>query len=261
MAIAVAEAAFLAVLVAVLLAVLTPLPWYAAAALAAVLAAGTMWWWCRSTPGRALKALAAQPADEVRHARYVNLVEGLCLSFGVERPSLHVIADDALNAGSLAGPGGAHLFVTDGLLRHLDRVQLEGALAHELAHIRSGDAAEATLGVAVVGYPLLGGRGPVGRLLRPVGDALEPARQALWRWSLGCERELVADQVAVGVTRYPPGLYAALTAIRDHPAAVGSASPATLPLWIHPPQGAPCRTSGPTVHPPIDERIDVLGEL
>ena len=245
-----------------LLAVLSPLPGYLAAGISLVLAAAALWWWSRTTPRRVLRSLGAEPADEVRHARYANLVDGLCLSFGVERPTLHVIAEDGLNAASLAGGGEAHVVVTEGLLARLDRVQLEGALAHELAHIRSGDAADATLGVALIGYPLAGGRGPMARLLGPLRTGLEPARSGLWRWALGCDRELVADQVAVGVTRYPPGLYRALRAIGDDPAPITVASPATVPLWIHHPYGVERRGSGPSsVHPPIDERIDVLGEL
>lgn len=262
---AVLEGALVALVVAVVLAALPGVAWYVGLAAGVLVGAALLLWWCRSASGRVLRALGSVPADEVRHARYSNLVDGLCLSFGVDRPDLHVLETPALNAASVDGRNGAHLICTAGLLERLDRVELEGILAHELSHIRSGESAAATLAVALIGYPLLGGRGPVGGALGGLGARLEPARERLWSWSLGPDRELDADRVAVGVTRYPPGLYRALRTIRDGGAGPADATPASIPLWIEQPipaAGADAgRRAGSALHPPIDERIDVLGEL
>jgi heat shock protein HtpX len=255
--------AVLAVVVLLVLWALTPLAWYLAAVIGAVLSAAAIWWWHRGTADRVLAGLDAVPADERDQAQLHNLVEGLCLSFGVERPLLHVVADASPNAASLAVRDRSHLVVTTGLLERLGRIELEAIVAHELAHIRSGDASAATTAVAVIGYPLLGGDGPLGRALGAVGSALGGGRDGLWRWALGQERELSADLAAVGVTRYPPGLYRALSVIRDDATPLGVASAATVPLWIDDPlarTSAQGRATRP-VHPPIDERIDVLGEL
>jgi heat shock protein HtpX len=176
------------VLLFVLLVALSPLAWYVDAVIALLLGAVFVGWWWATTPQRVLRAIGAQPTDEVRHARYHNLVDGLCLSFGVEAPELHVVADDAPNAASLGGRGGAHLVCTTGLLDHLDRVALEGVIAHELAHVRSGEAAAGTAAVALVGYPLLGGDGPLGRRLGPAGEALAPVRERLLVWALDAQR-------------------------------------------------------------------------
>lgn len=246
----------------VLVVALSPLPWLVDLVLAVVVAAAVIGWWWATTPVRVLRAMAAEPADEAHHARYRNLVEGLCLSFGVEPPELHVVADDAPNAASLAGRGGAHLVCTTGLLDRLDRVALEGVVAHELAHVRSGEAAAATTTVALVGYPLLGGDGPVARTARPLGQALAGRREQLFVWALGPEREVAADLAAVGVTRYPPGLHRALQVIGRASAPPASLTAATAPLWIHDPSPAPAPGSaGPGLHPPLDQRIEVLGEL
>lgn len=262
---AVLQGALLALVVAVVLAALPVVSWYVGLVGGVLVGALVLVWWSRSASARVLRALRSVPADEVRHARYSNLVDGLCLSFGVDRPDLHVLDTPALNAASVDGRNGAHLICTAGLLERLDRVELEGVLAHELSHIRSGESAAATLAVALIGYPLLGGGGPVAGVLGALGDRLEPTRERLWSWSLGPDRELDADRVAVGVTRYPPGLYRALQTIRDGDAGPADATPATIPLWIEQPIPAagpgPGRRGGSGLHPPIDERIDVLGEL
>lgn len=260
-------AAWVGVLAACLFGVivgLSPLPWFVDLALSVVVVAAAVGWWWATTPQRVLGDIGAEPIDERHHARYQNLVDALCLAFGVEAPQLHVIADDVPNAASLAGRRGAHLVCTTGLLEQLDRVSLEGVLAHELAHVRSGDAAAATSAVALVGYPLLGGVGPVGRAARPLGEALAPTRARLFVWCLGSGREVAADLDAVRVTRYPPGLYRGLRVIAGHPGQLRRGSAATAPLWIEDPRlepAAPEDAEVVTLHPPLDQRIEVLGEL
>ena len=70
--------------------------------------------------------------------RYHNLVEGLCVSAGLPKPELYVIDDDAPNSFATGrNPDHAAIVVTTGLLEKLSRMELEGVLAHELAHIRS----------------------------------------------------------------------------------------------------------------------------
>ena len=242
----------------------SPLAWYVDLLLALVVPAAAIVWWWWTGPDRVLRSLPVEAADERRNARYANLVDGLCLSFGVEPPTLHVLADDGLNAATVAGRGSAHLVCSTGLLERLDRVSLEGVLAHELAHLRSGDAAAATGAVTLIGYPLLGGNGPVGRTLQPVGAALAPLRERLYLWCLGPERELEADLVAVHVTRYPPGLYQALVAIQRSARPMAAIPAATAPLWIQDPRDVTRGTAAPSrpgLHPPLEQRIDVLGEL
>jgi heat shock protein HtpX len=176
----------------------------------------------------ALRDAGAQEADPGRWPRYHNLVEGLAQAAGLPMPRLYVADSDAANAFSVGrDPARSALVVTRGLLTTLNRVELEGVLAHELNHIWSWGARLATLGVALGRVPGLL------RLLAPV------------------RREFDADEGGARLTRYPPGLVSALRKL------AGGVQPPDHPglrhLWIIAP--------GDATHPPVDERIAALQEL
>src|SRR4029453_4313505 len=98
--------------------------------------------------GGALRAAAPRPAAPGRWPRYHNLVQGLSQAAGLPPPRLYVADSDAANAFSVGrDPERSALVVTRGLLTTLNRVELEGVLAHELNHIWSWGARLATLGV------------------------------------------------------------------------------------------------------------------
>jgi heat shock protein HtpX len=177
----------------------------------------------------ALRDAGARPADPGRWPRYTNLVDGLASTAGLPRPRLYVAEDDAANAFSVGrDPERSALVVTTGLLTTLNRVELEGVLAHELNHIWSWGARLATLGVAL---------GRVPGLLR----LLAPAR-----------REFDADEAGARLTRYPPGLVSALRKLAQM-APRPPEPPAMRHLWIMAP--------GDATHPPVAERIAALQEL
>ena len=88
----------------------------------------------------ALAVSRARPADEQQYARLHNLVEGLCIASGLPKPRLYVIDDDAPNAFATGrNPSHAAIAVTTGLLDKMNRVELEGVLAHELSHVKNYD--------------------------------------------------------------------------------------------------------------------------
>jgi heat shock protein HtpX len=171
-----------------------------------------------------LKLSHARPASPDDEPRYHNLVEGLCVSAGLPKPELYLIDDDAPNSFATGrNPEHAAIVVTTGLLQKLSRMELEGILAHELSHIRSNDTLVTSLGAALVGLPLMPAGPLAGRLLGSL---------------VGRGRERDADIGGVRLTRYPPGLAAALEKVRR-------AGPATLPssramahLWISSPLDA-----------------------
>ena len=153
--------------------------------------------------------------------RYHNLVEGLCVSAGLPKPDLYVIDDDAPNSFATGrNPDHAAIVVTSGLLGKLSRMELEGVLAHELAHIRNHDTLVTGLGTALVALPLM----PAGSLSSRLLATL-----------VGRGRERDADISGVRLTRYPPGLAAALEKLRRDQATGLSASRATAHLWISSP--------------------------
>ena len=112
-----------------------------------------------------------------------------------------------------------------GLLDALDRVSLEGVVAEALVRIRSGDAEAATLGAVLYGDLQ---RGP----LAAIG---KPAAVVGLRRLLAEDRDLSADRAAVALTRYPPGLLAALSIIRDGTPTTAAADPSNEHLWLVPP--------------------------
>jgi len=219
----------------------------------------------RSAGRVALTVVGARPAEGRDTPRLHNLTEGLCIAGGLPKPALHVVDDDALNAFTAgASPKHAVLVVTTGLLRALNRVELEGVLAQELSHIKAHDSTSASVAVVALAGPVLladAGRRPgASALVRPavVLGVLAPLAGWALRHAVDPRRELDADTAGVRLTRYPPGLASALTKLRDGGTVVGRATRATEPLWLAEPVEH-AATFG--VHPPLDERIRALEAL
>lgn len=194
----------------------------------------------------------ARPADGPSVERYHNVVEGLCIAAGLPKPRLYVVDDEAPNAFTTGrNPKHAALAVTTGLLEKLNRVELEGVVAHELSHIKSYDVLPSTVAVVAIG--------PLAVLLAPVG-------WPLLQLATSPDRELHADAAGVQLTRYPPGLASALRKLRADPAVVRHASRATAPLWIEAPvergpEPGSRRTRASDLQPPLDQRIKVLESM
>ncbi|HVT77607.1 MAG TPA: M48 family metalloprotease, partial [Acidimicrobiales bacterium] len=104
----------------------------------------------------ALAMSHAKPADPTEYARLHNLVEGLCIAAGLPKPRVYVIDDPAPNAFATGrNPQHAAVAVTTGLLEKMNRVELEGVLAHELSHVKNYDILVSTLAVTMVGIVAL----------------------------------------------------------------------------------------------------------
>jgi heat shock protein HtpX len=100
----------------------------------------------------ALAASRARPAEGPQYQRYHNLVEGLCIAAGLPKPRLYVVDDPAPNAFATGrNPKHAALAVTTGLLEKMNRVELEGVIAHELSHVKNYDILVTTIAVTAVG--------------------------------------------------------------------------------------------------------------
>ncbi|MEY2459451.1 MAG: heat shock protein HtpX [Acidimicrobiaceae bacterium] len=240
----------------------------------------------------ALRMSRARPADPVEYARLHNIVEGLCIAAGLPKPRVYIVDDEAPNAFATGrDPKHAAIAVTTGLLEKMNRVELEGVLAHELSHIKNYDILVSTIAVTLVGFIAImsdigirtlwwgGGRGNrddrdgggAGSILAIAGFALlilAPLIAQLMQFAVSRRRESLADISGVELTRYPPGLIAALEKLRDDQTVVHAHSRATAHLWIEQPMPT-SREEGKLsrlnrmfdTHPPLEERIAALREL
>jgi heat shock protein HtpX len=235
----------------------------------------------------ALAMSHAVPADPVQYARFHNLVEGLCIASGLPKPRLYIVNDPAPNAFSTGrNPKHAAVAVTTGLLDKMNRVELEGVLAHELSHIRNYDVLVMTLAVTMVGIIALlsdfflrwmfwgGARrsdnndaGVLGLVFALFGFFLlifAPIIASLMQFAVSRRREYLADASGVQMTRYPPGLISALEKLKDDPTSVHTASKATAHLWIEEPLDKDTNKAHTRLnhlfdtHPPLDDRIRAL---
>ena len=239
----------------------------------------------------ALRMSRARPASAVEYQRLHNLVDGLCIAAGLPKPGVYVIEDPAPNAFATGrNPEHAAIAVTTGLLEKLNRVELEGVVAHELGHIKNYDILVSTLAVTMVGTVALladsairlmwwnGGRvarhgdqnnrnnpiAYIGFALLIVSPLVAKAMQA----AISRRRETLADVTACQLTRYPPGLISALEKLQEDTTVTHSASTATAHLWIEQPMSG-VGDEGKlravhhlfNTHPPLDERIALLREL
>ena len=175
-----------------------------------------------------------------------------------------------------------------GLLDATDRVGLEGIVAHQLVQLRDGGLGAATLTVTTVGLPLLladklirrswwnGGRTPREGDRPSTGSGglgvtlLGPltALSSLRRLGVGDDRQTWADLDAVALTRYPPGLLAALEACERTGTVVHAGTRSKAHLWLAPPiattpeEGELADRNREAVGPrSLAERIDILREL
>lgn len=260
------------------------------------LAAGTAFVSYWKSDSIALAMSRARPADEVTYARLHNLVEGLCIAGGLPKPRLYIVDDPAPNAFATGrNPQHAAIAVTTGLLEKLNRVELEGVLAHELAHVKNYDILVSTIAVTLVGIVAIladigvrmlwwgGGRrtygdrdqhgAGAGVLLIPaiLLLILAPVIARLMQAAVGRRRESLADVSGVELTRYPPGLISALEKLRDDSTVVAAHSRATAHLWIEEPTPRDDDEGRVSflnrlnrmfaTHPPLEDRIAALREL
>ncbi len=252
---------------------------------AAGLAAVSYW----KSDSIALAMSRAQPASVEDYPRLHNIVEGLCIAAGLPKPRLYVIQDDAPNAFATGrNPKHAAVAVTTGLLQKMNRIELEGVIAHELSHVKNYDILVSTLAVTMVGAVALladvgvramwfgggrrdrndGGAGAVLLIVAALFLVLAPLAAKAMQLAVSRRRESLADFSAVEMTRYPPGLVSALEKLRDDQTVVRSGSRATAHLWIEQPMARTPEEGNLSrlnrmfdTHPPLEDRIAALREL
>lgn len=228
----------------------------------------------------------ARPVSREQEPHLYHSVEGLAIAAGIPTPACYVIDDPAPNAFATGrNPEHAALAVTSGLLQRLDRLELEGVIGHEMAHIKNYDTLVQTLAAVMAGTIVLlsdwmfrawfwgGGRkrgndsnmGGLGAVLAVVAVALlilSPFFAAIIQMAISRKREYLADANGALITRYPQGLADALKKIAADSNQLRSANKATESMYIYNPlkdiRGGKGLNSLFDTHPPIAERIQRL---
>jgi heat shock protein HtpX len=225
-----------------------------------------------------LKMSGAKQIDRNSHRELWNIVENLSITAGLPVPKIYIINDPAPNAFA-TGRNKEHAVVaaTTGLLEMLDRNEIEGVMAHELAHIGNRDMLLSTVVVVLVGFIAIlsdlfirsmifgGGRNNRGGALLLVFAIIAaitaPIAATIIRLAISRRREFLADATAALLTRYPEGLASALEKIGNYAQPLKRASESTAHLYISNPFGAK-RLAGVSklfmTHPPTEERIRAL---
>lgn len=229
----------------------------------------------------ALAASHAKPADEVQFRELHRIVDNLAITAGLPKPKVYIINDPAPNAFATGrNKHHAAVAVTTGLLQILDRAELEGVIAHELAHIGNKDILLQSLVVVLVGFVSLasdfflrsmwwggGSRDNDNRgsnVLAIVGIIfiiLSPIIATLIQLAISRKREYLADATGALITRYPDGLANALRKISSYNRPMQHAHNATAHLFIANPFGARALRGLSSLfmtHPPVERRIKAL---
>ncbi len=229
----------------------------------------------------------ARPASKEEYPYLYNIVEGLALAAGLPTPGCYVIDDTAPNAFATGrNPEHSVICVTTGLLQKMNRLELEGVIAHEMSHIKNYDVLLQTVAVVMVGIIALlsdwmlrsfwwgGGRrrnqekggGQAGAILLVIGlilAILSPLIAQLMQLAISRRREFLADANGAMLTRYPAGLASALKKLAADPEPLEVANKATAHLYIvNPLKNIKGRVNKLfSTHPPIEERIAALEKM
>jgi heat shock protein HtpX len=192
-----------------------------------------------------------------------STVERLALVAGVVKPKLYVLPDSyprALSAGRGAG-GGAGIAVSLGLLGVASPAELEGIVAHELAHIRHRDVLLQTV-VVIVAMCVVELSRIGGALQRVLLFLLAPLAASFVHLMLSPKREYAADAAAAELCASPHGLADALLRLEQAMELVPfAAEPATEPLYTMNPFAEQGLGALFDSHPPLGERVRRLRDL
>lgn len=227
-----------------------------------------------------LRTTGAKPAEGREYVYLRDTVEGLSLAAGIPPPEVYVVPSEEINAFATGrDPEHSSVAVTTGLLRVLDRQELEGVLAHEVSHIRNRDVSFMTLVAVLVGLVAIlshiilrtyrygairGRRGRGDRERRGLDVAIlavgfllaifAPILTRIVQLAVSRQREFLADASGVELTRYSEGLASALEKISDHNRGEMDVSEAVSHMFFVDPNRSALDILYAT-HPPVDERI------
>ncbi len=229
----------------------------------------------------------ARPATEAEDKKIINILDGLMISSGLpSRSRLYVVEDAQPNAFATGrNPKHAIICVTTGLLDKLEYYELEGVIAHEMAHIKNYDILLSAVVTVMVGFIVMlsdmftrgffyrSGRSKdndsegngVLMIVGLVLLILSPILGKLMQIAVSRRREFLADSTAIEFTRNPDSLISALRKLDDDPNELQFANKATENMYIVNPfkkkANEKKKASLFSTHPSIDDRIEALQNI
>lgn len=248
--------------------------------IAVVIALVSVWGSYWASDKIVLTMTGAKVITEEDHPQLYNLVQEIVIASGLPMPKVAIVSDAAPNAFATGrNPEHGVIAFTTGLLEKMDREQIQGVVAHELAHVANRDTlvsavAATTAGALALMSDLLirmmwfggnrqrnSGSNPLALVAALVALILAPIAATLLRSAISRRREALADATAIAYTRNPAGLRRALETLAEDSTVVNQKSTAVAHVWIESPLDARSTAKLFATHPPIEERIALLRKM
>jgi heat shock protein HtpX len=227
-----------------------------------------------------LTMTGAKLIQESDNPKLFGLIHEVIIASGMPMPKVAIVVDSAPNAFATGrNPEHALIAFTTGILDAMDRDQLQGVIAHEMAHVANRDtlvralAATTAGAIAIVSDMLtrmmfFGGRrdsngngNPIALIFSLIILILAPLAAIMLKSAISRKRESLADATAVSFTRNPAGLRSALEVLASDSTVVQQRSTAVAHIWIESPLDSKSVSKLFSTHPPIQERIAVLRSM
>ena len=248
--------------------------------IAVVIALVSVWGSYWASDKIVLTMTGAKVITEEDHPQLYNLVQEIVIASGLPMPKIAIVNDAAPNAFATGrDPERGVIAFTTGMLEKMDREQIQGVVAHELAHVANRDTlvsavAATTAGALALMSDLLirmmwfggnrqrnSGSNPLALVAALVALILAPIAATLLRSAISRRREALADATAIAYTRNPAGLRRALETLAEDSTVVNQKSTAVAHVWIESPLDARSTAKLFATHPPIEERIALLRKM
>ena len=227
-----------------------------------------------------LKMTGARVISHDDAPQLFNLVQELTIAAGLPMPKVAIVEDKAPNAFATGrDPQHAVVAFTTGILEVMDREQLQGIAAHELAHVANRDTLVSAIAATTAGAIALlsdfilrmtlfggrdrerGGSNPIVLVAALLAAVLAPIAATMLKAAISRKREALADASAVEFTRNPTGLRRALETLQRDSTVVHQKSNAVAHLWIESPLDSSMTSKLFATHPPLATRIEILKQM
>lgn len=233
---------------------------------------------------QALAVTGGRRITQADNPRLYRIVENLAITTGTPMPAVYIVDDPAPNAFATGrDPEHASVAATTGLLEIMTDAELEGVMAHELAHVRNYDIRVSMIVfalVVVVGFISDmfvrmaffggmnrgnnnngGGGNPLMLVFGIVAMLIAPLLASMVQMAVSRQREYLADATGVLTTRHPEALASALAKLDAYARPMQRQSTSTAHLWISNPLKKGSVAKMFSTHPPIEDRIQRLGTI